>query len=148
MNNYRVAGCLAIGAVLCSTLASADAPSGGERWQVTTTMQMRGMAMPPRTTLVCADPARGDAPPVSTQKDCEIYDATRVGNTQSFKMRCAWNHPMNGSAQIVYSGDTYHGTMQMQMAQGDMAMTWDGRKLGRCDGTEANTHVRKALHPN
>jgi len=123
--------------LLTSPLLLAQGASDGTRWQSTMTMQMAGMTMPAQSSYVCND-GSSDAPPIKAQKDCELYDVQRTGNTQSFKMRCTGQNAMEGSGQITYTSDSYQGSMVFHARQGDMNMTLSGKKLGRCDGTEVN----------
>lgn len=122
---------------LTSPLLLAQGAADGVRWQSTVTMQMAGMTMPGQTSFVCNN-GSNDSPPIKAQKDCEMYDVQRTGNTQTFKMRCTGANAMEGSGQITYSSDSYQGSMLFHARQGDMNMTMTGKKLGRCDGTESN----------
>jgi hypothetical protein len=120
------------------TLAvAADAPRG-EKWKITTTMQMSGMSMPGQSTEICKQPGE-DQVPVKTEKNCEIYDVKRTGNTQTFKMRCTGKDAMEGSAEFTYLGkDSYKGKMQVNAQGAQMTMAYEGQKLGACDGGEMN----------
>ena len=41
---------------------------------------------------------------------------------------------MKGTGEITYSGDTFKGTMKIQMPQANMEMTshMDGKRIGDC----------------
>ncbi|GFE81984.1 hypothetical protein GCM10011487_39840 [Steroidobacter agaridevorans] len=119
----------------------------GEKWKVTNTMQMGGMSMPGQTSEICKQPdADAEQPPIRTDDNCQIYDMKRSGNVQSFKMRCDGEDKVEGSAQLTYiSADHYKGRMEMTTGGETMVMNYEGKKLGQCDGTEANFVAKKIL---
>lgn len=121
----------------------------GEKWKVTNTMQMGGMSMPGQTSEICKQPgADAEQPPIRTDDSCQIYDMNRSGNVQSFKMRCDGEdgNKVEGSAQLTYMGpDHYKGRMEMTTGGETMVMSYEGKKLGQCDGTEVNFVAKKML---
>jgi hypothetical protein len=127
-----------------SLAVAADTPQG-EKWKITSSMQMAGMSMPPQSAEVCKEPG-DDKVPVKTEKNCEVYDVKRSGNTQSFKMRCTGKDAMEGSGEFTYLGkDSYKGKMQVK-AQGEtMTMAYEGQKLGACDGGETNLKAKEMI---
>lgn len=135
---------LPLAGLLCAAThaQAADAPPAGEKWQVTASVEAMGMKMPGQTSTVCTTHAH-DAPPIEKRDNCETYDVQRSGNTMSFKMRCTGREAMEGSGSITFSGDSYHGAMQASAGGHSMNMTWDGTKLGACDGSEANVRAEK-----
>jgi hypothetical protein len=116
------------------SLALAQGATPGEKWRVTTTMQMSGMTMPGQTMDFCK-PTSADALPMKTDDQCQIYDMKRTGNSQSFKMRCSGEEPMEGAAEFTYLGtDRYQGKMLMKMRGDTMTMAYEGQKIGgACD---------------
>ncbi len=117
----------------------------GEKWKVTNQMQMGGMSMPGQSSEICKQPG-DDSVPVRTDGDCQVYDNKRVGNVQSFKMRCTGEQPVEGSAQLTYMGpDHYTGKMEMKTGGETMVMNYEGQKLGKCDGTEINFVAKKMM---
>ena len=127
-----------------SMAAAAETPQG-EKWKITTTLQMSGMSMPGQSTEVCKQPG-DDTVPVKTEKNCEVYDVKRTGNTQTFKMRCTGKDAMEGSAELTYlSKDSYKGKMQVKAQGAEMTMAYDGQKLGACDGGEMNLKGKEML---
>ncbi|HEY0687154.1 MAG TPA: DUF3617 family protein [Steroidobacter sp.] len=128
-----------------ASLAHAQAPVEGEKWRITSSMQMAGMSMPGMSSEICKQPGE-DTAPIKTDDNCQIYDMKREGNVQSFKMRCTGKDAMEGSAQFTYLGsDRYQGKMEMT-AQGEtMVMNYEGQKLGRCDGGEMNLQAKKMI---
>ena len=133
--------------IACSgaSLALAQDSTQGEKWKITSTMQMAGMSMPGMSSEICKQPG-DDNVPIKTEDNCQVYDVTRNGNVQSFKMRCTGKNAMEGSAQFTYLGsDRYQGKMQVTTQGETMNMTYEGQKLGRCDGSETNLQAKKQL---
>jgi hypothetical protein len=131
--------------LLASVLMSAAAPARaaapaaepGESWEVTTSMAMAGMAMPPQTRTVCK-PARDDKPPVGDNDGrCEMQDYKRSGNTVSWKMKCAGGRNGGGgtgTGELTYQGrDAYSGTMSFASEGQVMTMKLAGKRVGTCD---------------
>ncbi|WP_157995312.1 DUF3617 domain-containing protein [Peristeroidobacter soli] len=115
----------------------------GEKWKVTNQMQMGGMSMPGQTSEICKQPG-DDSAPVRTDDSCQIYDNKRVGNVQSFKMRCTGENAAEGSAQLTYMGpDHYKGKMEITSGGETMVMNYEGQKVGKCDGSEVNFMAKK-----
>lgn len=130
---------------LCSVSATVSAQTPGEKWRVTTSMQMQGMSMPGRTNEICKT-SGSDEPPMQTEKNCQMYDAKRNGNTQTFKMRCTGKDAMEGSGEFTYLGpDHYKGVMQVSAQGHQMTMNYEGQKLGACDGGEMNTKAKQMI---
>jgi hypothetical protein len=130
-----------------SLAVAADTPQSakGEKWKVTSSMQMAGMSLPAQSSEFCKEPG-ADAVPVKTDKNCEVYDVTRSGNVQSFKMRCTGKDAMEGTGQFTYLGaDHYQGKMQVKTGGETMTMSYEGQKLGACDGGETNLKAKQML---
>jgi uncharacterized protein DUF3617 len=128
-------------AVAPLAFAAGDTP--GEKWKVTSSVQMSGMSMPSNSTEICKQ-AGDDSVPVKTDKNCEVYDVARSGNTQSFKMRCTGKDAMEGAGQITYDGkDRYKGKMTVNAEGTTMTMSYEGQKLGACDGGETNLKAKE-----
>ncbi len=129
---------------LVTTALGQGTPSG-EKWRITSSMQMQGMSMPGRSSEICKAAGSQD-PPMETNKDCQMYDAKRTGNTQTFKMRCTGKDAMEGEAEFTYLGpDHYKGTMKMAAQGQQMTMNYEGQKLGACDGSELNIQAQKMI---
>jgi hypothetical protein len=126
-----------------TSLALAQGAVEGEKWRITSKMQMAGMSMPGMSSEVCKQPGE-DSVPIKTEDNCQVYDIARNGNVQSFKMRCTGKDAMEGSAQFTYLGaDRYQGKMTIN-AQGEtMNMEYEGQKLGKCDGGEMNLQAKQ-----
>lgn len=127
-----------------TSLALAQTPSG-EKWKITSSMQMSGMSMPAMSSEICKQPGE-DNVPVKQDKNCEVYDVSRTGNTQRFKMRCTGKDAMEGSGEFTYLGtDHYQGKMQVTTQGQSMTMNMEGQKIGACDGGEVNLQAKKMI---
>jgi hypothetical protein len=127
------------------SLAVAAAASQGEKWKITSSVQMEGMSMPGQSAEICKEPGE-DTVPVRTESNCQVYDVTRSGNVQNFKMRCTGKDAMEGTGQFTYLGkDHYQGKMQMKVEGETMTMSYEGQKLGSCDGAEANLKAKEMV---
>lgn len=121
---------------------AAQAPQNPMRegqWEITTQMQMAGLPsqMPENKTSRCItaaqlkDPA-GALPLGPGQDSCKLTDYKVSGNTISWKMTCSAPQTMSGSGELLFAGDSYTGTVLMNMPQGEMAMKLAGKRLGDC----------------
>jgi len=124
-------------------LAAGNPP--GEKWKINSSMQMAGMSMPNSSTEICKQPG-DDNVPVKTDKNCEVYDISRTGNVQRFKMRCTGKDAMEGSGEFTYlSPDHYQGKMLMKAEGQTMTMSHEGQKIGACDGGEVNLKAKEMI---
>ena len=124
--------------------AFAQGPRRDGRWEVKMEMDMPGMpaGMPPVTTTQCITPAEAQDPQKSMPQsgrgrgssgDCKVSDYKVEGNKVSWAMKCEGRESMSGTGEIVYSGDSYAGTMKMDMGgRGAMTMKYTGKRLGDC----------------
>lgn len=142
-------------ALLVGGVASAVAVSaqGGPRrdgnWDVTIEMQMpnmpAGMTMPPMKTTQCVTKEEAKDPQKSMPsrpergggaQDCKVTDYKESGNKVTWKMVCTGAQPSSGTGEIVYSADSYTGTMVVNAERGGapmaMTMKYVGKRLGDC----------------
>jgi hypothetical protein len=130
----------------------AQGPRRDGNWEVTIEMDMPGMpqgvSMPPMKTTQCITPQDAADPQKSIPQrpagrggaanpnDCTISDYKTQGNKVSWSMVCTGSQPMDGTGEFIYTGDTYTGTMKMNVARGGqpmaMTMKYSGRRLGDC----------------
>lgn len=130
------------GVCLVTAVALAAGAPTGEKWKITSSMQMAGMSMPGSATELCKEPG-DDSVPVKTEKNCEVYDVSRTGNVQKFKVRCTGKDAVEGTGEFTYLGkDHYKGKMEMTMEGQTMTMAYEGQKLGACDGGEMNLKAK------
>lgn len=136
-----------LAAVLCGTAIGAAAADSGDRYRVTTRMQMAGMTMPVRPVEVCTARAQ----PVSEQaipkeKDCQVQDFRIQGGKASYRIVCTGTNAMTGDGEMESLPDGYRGSMKV-LAQGEpMTMSYEGKRIGTCDyATESPEAVGKAM---
>ncbi len=132
--------CLALAALLTISLAQAtaalaQAPTPGERWRTSMSMEMMGMKMPGMTHEVCSPKNADNTPPVGNE-DCQTSNVRRSGNTLSFDMQCKGG--MTGTMQMTQESPTkWSGKMLANTSDGQMTMNMRSEKLpGDCDASE------------
>jgi hypothetical protein len=129
-------------AILAALLLATPAAAAerGVYWEETVEMEMVGMpfAMPPQTMKVCMPVDAWTRPPdAKKDKNCQVKDFKRSGNTMSWKMVCTGEQAMTGDGELTRSGDAFTGRTHLTTAQGEMNMKMRGKKLGGdCDPDE------------
>jgi hypothetical protein len=126
-------GTLAVAPVLFST-ATAQAPTPGERWRSTMSMEMKGMKMPGQTTEICTPKGMSQAP-VPDDKECTVTNRRSSGKTESFDMAC---DGMTGTMEMTQESETrWSGKMTGKTEDGEMTMRMLSERLpGECDASE------------
>jgi hypothetical protein len=129
---------LVLVAALCAFVTPAAAQSMQPGlWEITGTMEMPGMAMPPMLTTQCIKDT-GNADSIIPQApDCTIQSRSMTGNTVRWSMQCRQgNSTMNGTGEITLGPSSYQGVMQMTMQDGgertSMTTRYTGRRIGNC----------------
>jgi hypothetical protein len=123
--------------VSASMSATGDGPRRDGLWNVTIDMQMPGMQMPPMKTTQCitkeeaADPLKS-LPKANAGSECTVSDYKTEGNKISWSMKCAGSRPMSGHGELVYTNDSYTGTMTIDTAGQAMTMKYAGKRAGDC----------------
>jgi len=134
-------------ALCCTAIGAAAAPDGGDRYRVTTKMQMAGMSMPGKPTEVCTARAK----PVSEQsipkdKDCEVQNFRIDGSKASYHIVCTGKNAMSGDGEMETLPDGYRGSMKAQVQGQSITMSYEGKRIGACDyASESPEAVGKAL---
>jgi hypothetical protein len=107
------------------------------QWEITTKMEIPGMPtnMPPVKNTQCLTDK--DFVPENSQpgQDCKFPKTKVTGNTVTWTMECKGKGgEMNGTGKIIYSGDSFKGTMKMQVPGSNMEMTahMEGKRIGEC----------------
>lgn len=123
-----------------SSVASAAPDLKPGLWEMTVTSNIPGMPMapPPFTQRKCLDDK--DVIPKSEQPDqtCQDIQHSVKGNTVNWSIRCEQNGTTTvGNGTLTYAGESYSGSMQLEMQGGEMgAMTMSqrlqGRRIGDC----------------
>jgi hypothetical protein len=118
-----------------AAVASAQAMQPG-LWEVTTRMEMPGMAMPPMTTQQCIRDSNPESA-VPQPPNCTLTSRSVSGNTVRWSARCQeGDTKMSGSGEMTLRGTTYDGRLQMTIDEGgerqQMTHRYSGRRIGNC----------------
>jgi hypothetical protein len=111
-------------------------------WEVTTKMEMPGMAMsmPAQVNRVCISKNPKDEDLIPRRDNCRVLESTRSGNKLTYKMACTGAEPMTVSGEMTYAGASYEGRMQMVAQSGGQSMqmgqTFAGKRVGDCTATK------------
>ena len=109
------------------------ATGSDELWEMTTKMDMPGMAMPGMTHTFCLPKGGAYKPDKNPQeKNCEMTDVNVSGNTTKWKMRCTGKDAMEGSGEMTRTADTMRGTTKMAMKGMKMTQVMSGKRVGAC----------------
>ncbi len=121
-------------APLWVSTAAAQAPTPGERWRSTMSMEMMGMKIPGQATEICSPKGASQAP-VADDKECQVTNRRRSGNTESFDMACKGG--MTGTMEMTQESPTrWSGKMLANTKEGQMTMRMASEKLpGECDAS-------------
>lgn len=131
MSPRMVLAAAALAGALGSGAGTVSAQSKGESWEYAMTVNMDGMKMPMPPSTVCVRPEDGHTPPV--EKHCTLKDRKVSGATTTFHIVCGPPEPGEMKGQFTRKGDRVEGRYTMKSADGEMAVTSDGRKTGACD---------------
>jgi hypothetical protein len=128
---------VAVACLIVAVPLIAQSPMRPGQWEITAQMDMPGMPvkMPETKTTQCITPEQVKTPAgtlPSQDKSCQASDYKVDGNKVTWKMVCTGKDKMTGDGEMVFSGDSYAGKMNMTMAQGSMAMKYTGKRVGDC----------------
>lgn len=125
-------------AILLVFFSVASFAEPGYMWETTVEVSAMGMTMPPQTMQNC-QPKQWREPPAQEKdrdNDCKVLDFKQSGSKMSWKMKCEGKHPVTGTGEITFQGETrYSGVVRMSMAEGDSVMKMSGKRLTACDYT-------------
>jgi len=119
-----------------SASAAPDMQPG--RWEITSTMEMAGMAVSIPATRHTQCITSQDLVPQQPQDNdqCRMLDQKIDGNTVTWKMECdTGGGTMTSQGKIVYHGSSFDGSMVASGGQMPSAMTMKmtGKRIGSCD---------------
>lgn len=103
-------------------------------WELTTTMDVPGMKMPPQKMKHCytKEDVKDQKKMVNTNKDCTVTELNTIGNKVSWKMKCTGKNPGSFSGESTFAGDSYVSIMKMQSQGMAMDMNVKGKRIGTC----------------
>ena len=135
---------VALAALACTVIAHDAAaqqnPMRPGRWEVIAQMDMPGMPvqMPAMKNTQCVTQQQIDSPnralpsgPSNAPNDCKVSDYKVSGNTVTWNMACP-SQQMTGSGELKFNGDTYEGLVKIMAQQKEMAMKFNGKRVGDC----------------
>lgn len=131
----------------CAALTAAAAPDSGDRYRITTHMQMAGMTMPGKPVEICTARAQ----PVSEQsipkdKNCDVQNFRIEGSKASYHIVCTGKNAMTGDGEMETLPDGYRGSMKAQIQGQQMTMSYEGKRIGACDyASESPEAMGKAM---
>jgi hypothetical protein len=113
------------------------------RWETTVQTEMANMPMkiPARTVTTCVTKEQAEngeklVPKPGDNRGGCTYDSVKVdGNTISWKVTCE-KSGLTGTGSLTYHGDSFDGSMHMKMQDREVTVTYNGKRVGECDGTE------------
>lgn len=138
---------LAIAALLplaLAQVATAQAPTPGERWRTTMSMEAMGMKMPGMTQEICAPKGQPDEPPPANP-DCTQTNMRRNGKTMIFDMQC--KDGTTGTMEMTQESPTrWSSKMLANTKEGQMTMLMNSEKLpGECDASAMERKMNKLI---
>jgi hypothetical protein len=134
-NGITIACLLTAGASLF-----AQGPRRDGTWEVKMEMDMPGMPMkmPAMTSTQCVTRADADNPQKmmprggKDQDQCTVSDYKVDGGRVTWAMKFEGKEPMTGAGDLLYTADSYTGTMKMDRAGQVTTMKYSGKRLGDC----------------
>lgn len=108
----------------------------GEFWELTSSMEGMGMAMPARTSKECL-PLKDNGEPAGVDKNCKITDLKHIPNGSTWKMSC--NDGTTGSGTQTRIKDTITSDFLINTSDGSMKMSMKGKRIGGSCDVEAKT---------
>jgi len=120
------------------TPVSAQAAMQPGMWEITASMEMPGMAMPPRTVTQCIRDTDNPDNLIPKDQNCVIENRNMVGNRLTWSMRCTMGSTvMTGTGELTLSGSSYQGASQITVREGSgetmsMNSKYSARRLGNC----------------
>lgn len=133
-------------------LAGAAVHAATEKWEISAAVEITGMPMPmsitPKVVSVCVPEGQMGNENMIPEKDgCRVSSFHTAGNTSTFNMQCPPPQNISGQGRFVRQGpDAYSGVLNatgnLNGVTVQMKTTYNGRRVGACDGVEAFTAPR------
>ncbi len=117
---------------------AADVNMKPGKWEISTKVEMTGMAMemPPMTHTQCI--TKEDLVPQNKDykgdDQCKVKSTKIKGNTVSWEIECTGEQgKTTGNGEITYSGTTFKGETLLKMPQNmTMKSIMTGKRVGEC----------------
>lgn len=119
------------------TASWAQAPTPGDEYRISTSMAMKGMALPSSTETVCVPRDRKpEEGPIDRDPGCQVAEIRTTGNTTRFRMICTGENKGEMTGETTTRPDGYDTRMTMNTEGREMTITSQGRKTGKsCDAS-------------
>ncbi len=109
-------------------------------WEITVKTEVQGMPMPMPSTSYRHCITKEDLVPRTERpgEQCKILKKTVSGDTVTWRVSCeSKDMKTTGTGRITYKGDTYRGSIEMQMSGGSgdsmkMSQKIQGKRIGNC----------------
>lgn len=106
-------------------------------WEITTRMEMPGMPMKMKPTVMKHCYTKADAVDrkkviASSDKNCTVTDMKNTGNKVSWTMKCTGPSAGTMTGETVFGNDSYSSIMNMNSQGRKMTMKVQGKRLGDC----------------
>jgi len=98
-------------------------------WEITTTMDMPGMAAKSLTHNSCL--TKEKAVPQTSQSDCTIKDLKNLGDTITWTVVCREGATIS-KGKVTYAGTTMDGVIETTTSGKTMTMKMKGKRIGPC----------------
>ena len=98
-------------------------------WEITTTMDMPGMAAKSLTHNSCL--TKEKAVPQTSQSDCTIKDLNNLGDTITWTVVCREGATIS-KGKVKYAGTTMDGVIETTTSGKTMTMKMKGKRIGPC----------------
>jgi len=117
-------------------LAAPDMQPG--RWEITSTLEMPGMAfsMPASKHVQCITAEQIIPQAQQENSKCLVIDQSMHGNIVTWQVQCeSGGGSMDSHGEIIYHGDHFEGTVVTSGSQIPSAMTqkMTGKRIGPCN---------------
>ena len=141
---FPSASMLVAGTLALYTAMALAAPNLHEgMWQITTTVDVKGISlqppMEPRQDTHCLTRADIEHPEniVPPQANCSLHDVNITGDTMQWQIECTGPIAATGSGEAVYSADAFSGTAmvvgQIGGLKAEISTIYQGRRIGDCN---------------
>ena len=125
-----------------STIASAAPNIHEGLWEITTTVQVKGLPIhlpvEPQYQTQCLTRAEIEHPENISppQVNCSIHDVNVSGDRVQWQMQCSGPFTAQGTGETIYIGDTFSGTATLVSHSGDISVEvstiYQGKRVGDC----------------
>jgi len=108
------------------------------RWEITSTLEMPGMAfsMPASRHIQCINAEEIIPQAQQESSKCQVVDQSIHGNVVKWQVKCeSGGGSMDSHGEITYHGDSFEGTVVTNGSQmpSEMTQKMSGKRIGQCN---------------